>query len=264
MQRRSVLALLGLTLCLAEPLWAEPVSVRVGAYHFPPYMIRPESAHPDGLLFDLLTQLNAQQNQYHFEPVATSVQRRYQEFQQGRFDLAFFETPWWGWQGIDFEALPLGIEDDEVYVAKAEPGRDQSYFDRLAGKRLALFRGYRYGFAGFDADPERLIRQFNANLSYSHESNLLMVDKGRADVAVVTRSFLNLFLQKYPELKERFLVSQQADQVYRLNVFLRKQSLPGRDWLMQQLKQLRETGRLQPLLDKYGLRSVSGDLVSRF
>ena len=39
---------LGLLLCLALPALAAE-EVRVGAYHFPPYMVKPESAEPVGL-----------------------------------------------------------------------------------------------------------------------------------------------------------------------------------------------------------------------
>ena len=40
---------LGFLLCLALPALAAE-EVRVGAYHFPPYMVKPESAEPVGLV----------------------------------------------------------------------------------------------------------------------------------------------------------------------------------------------------------------------
>ncbi len=71
----------------------------------------------------------------------------------------------------------------ELFVAKSEELRGQQYFEQLQGKQLALYRGYHYGFAGFNSDPEFLSSTFNANLGHSHDSNLLMVMRGRADVA---------------------------------------------------------------------------------
>ena len=70
--------------------------------------------------------------------------------------MAIFENPQWGWQDIDAEAVDMRLEDAELFVARKEALRDQSYFEQLEGKRLALYRGYHYGFAQFNSDPEFL------------------------------------------------------------------------------------------------------------
>ena len=149
--------------------------VRVGAYHFPPYVVKPEGDHVGGLLPELLQALNQLQSDYRFTLVATSAMRRYRDLQNGRFDLILFDSPGWGWPGIAHAALDLHIIDAEVYVARLQPGRDEHYFDNLNGKRMALYSGYHYGFAGFNADQEQLRQTFQAVLTYSHDSNLLMV-----------------------------------------------------------------------------------------
>jgi hypothetical protein len=41
-----------------------------------------------------------------------------------------------------------------------------------------VFSGYHYAFANFNADPKYLATHFNATLTYSHDSNLLMVARG--------------------------------------------------------------------------------------
>ena len=51
-----------------------------------------------GLLPDLLATLNAQQSDYQFVLVPTSVTRRFRDFQSARYDLIMFESPTWGWQ----------------------------------------------------------------------------------------------------------------------------------------------------------------------
>lgn len=82
-------------LLMALPALAgEPV--RVGAYHFPPYVVKPESAQPEGVLPELLAAINALQSNYRFTLVPTSVTRRYRDLQSGRFDLILFESPGWG------------------------------------------------------------------------------------------------------------------------------------------------------------------------
>jgi hypothetical protein len=229
--------------------------IKVGAYNFPPYVIQAESALPQGLLPDVLAALNQQQSAYRFELVPTSVTRRYRDFQSARFDIMLFESPAWGWQGIPMGTLDMQVEDAEVYVAKAEPGRGQEFFTQFKGKRLALYRGYHYGFANFNADPKYLAREYNARLSYSHESNLLMVQRGRAEITVVTLSYLHSFQNDYPEQRGQLLVSTKADQIYQHKALLRSQAPIGFAALGALLQQLRSQGQLGKLLAQYQLRS---------
>jgi ABC-type amino acid transport substrate-binding protein len=247
-------------LSFALPVQAEH-EVRVGAYHFPPYVMKPESARPQGLLPELLEALNAVQDDYRFILVPTSVTRRYRDFSQGRYDLIFFESPDWGWQDMALDKLDLQIADAEVYVARAEEGRGQGYFSSLRGKRMALYSGYHYGFAGFNADQNYLAREFNAVLTYSHDSNLLMLLHDRVDISVVTRSYLRLYQREHPEQSARLLISERADQVYHHHVLLRPGSSLDRQQLQVLLERLAASGRLGELLAHYRL-SAAQDAAS--
>lgn len=251
---RVVQALLCFALsCLAAQSGLAAQLVKVGAYNYPPYVIQAESEQPQGLLPDLLAALNQQQSDYHFELVPTSVTRRYRDFQNARFDIILFESPAWGWQNIALNTLDLQVEDADIYVAKAEPGRDQAYFEQIKGKRLALYSGYHYGFANFNADPEYLTREYNAMLNYSHESNLLMVQRGRADITVVTRSYLYSFQQMFPEQRAQLLVSRKVDQIYHHETLLRPQAPITSTALGALLQQLRSQGQLNKLFSRYQL-----------
>jgi hypothetical protein len=164
--------------------------VRIGAAHFPPYTVRPEWCRHR---FAAATGRGAQRpaNDYQFVLVPTSIPRRFGDFKQGRVDMAIFENPDWGWKDIPHTDVDMGLEDAEIFVAQREDGRQQNYFADLTGKRLAMFSGYHYEFANFNADPKFLAETYNATLTYSHDSNLLMVLRGRADIALVTRSYLS-------------------------------------------------------------------------
>ncbi|TRX75795.1 PhnD/SsuA/transferrin family substrate-binding protein [Pseudomonas mangiferae] len=256
--RRVSLLLPLLCLVLGGPLSAAPQEVRVGAYDFPPYVSKPERRDPQGVLPDLLALLNAEQDDFHFVLVPTSNGRRYRDFRRGRFDMIFFESSGWGWEGIETRSLDMGSEDAELYVALAQEGRDQHYFDQLTDKRLALYNGYHYGFAGFDADVLSLTRSYQATITYSHDSNLLMVLHGRADVALVTRSYLQLYLDRNPGLADTFLVSQRLDQIYRHQALLRPSAPLDPDALAALLQRLRAEDRLGPLLRAYHI-TVTND-----
>ncbi|MCY1536058.1 hypothetical protein D9M68_714950 [compost metagenome] len=216
-------------------------------------MIKPESRKPSGLLPELLVALNQLQDDYQFILVPTSATRRYRDLESGRFDLILFESPDWGWEDTAHTALDLQIDDAEVYVARAEPGRDEAYFDQLKGKRLALYNGYHYGFAGFNADQRFLSQEFAAVLTYSHDSNLIMLLRGRADIAVITRSYLQIYQDRHPEQSSALLVSQRVDQVYRHHALFRPQASLGPETLAAFLRVLNEQGRLDELLGRYHL-----------
>lgn len=235
---------------LGGPLAAEQL-VNVAGVHFPPYVVKPESTPAQGLLPELLEALNQAQGEFRFVLVPTSVPRRFQDFEKGRLDLAIFENPAWGWQGIPHEALDMGLEDAEVFVARVAAGRDQSYFNRLRGKRLALYSGYHYAFADFNSDPEFLKKDFNATLTYSHDSNLLMVLRKRADIALITRSYIGDFLGRHPEYVDQLLVSERIDQLYRHQVLVRPGSPIKAEQIAVLLDRLRGNGRLAGIFGRY-------------
>nr|WP_255263342.1 transporter substrate-binding domain-containing protein [Pseudomonas aegrilactucae] len=235
---------------LATPVCAQE-EIKIGAAHFPPYTVRPEQGADTGLLPDLIKALNRVQDDYRFVLVPTSIPRRFRDFEEGRIDMAIFENPEWGWKGIRYVKVDIGLEDAEVFVTHNIDGRDQTYFQPLEGKRLALYSGYHYAFAGFNADPQYLKDTFQATLTYSHDSNLKMVQHDRADVALVTRSYLNDFLQRNRKYQGQFLVSHNVDQVYHHFALLRPQAPISGEAFAQLLQRLRENGQLLEIFRPY-------------
>ena len=230
---------------------AEP-EIKVASVHFPPYVYEAEPGR--GLLPQLLEALNRQQQDYRFVARKTSLARRFGDLRDGQIDLAIFENPDWGWQGIAAARVDMGLEDAEIYVAQARSGREQSFFQPLKGKRLALFKGYHYGFSGFANDPKLLREHYNAELAYSHDSILGLVLRGRADIGLLTRSWLQERQLREPELQKQLLVGDQVDQTYRHYMLLRPQSAITPAQLQAQLDQLRHSGELQRIFEPYGVR----------
>ena len=245
--------LIALTLFSSGGLLAEQV-VGVGAYNFPPYVDKAESAEPTGLLIDLIALANAEQKDYRFVLVPTSAARRYRDLASGRFDLILFESPDWGWQGTAYHAMPLNVNDAEVYVALRKPGRDQRYFDNLKDKRLSLYNGFHYGFADFNSDSDFLRSHYQVTLTYSHKSNLNMVLRDRADMTVINRSFFDTYAEQYPEQAKQFLVSDKVDQTYRHQMLLRADAAVPAEAIVKLQKQLEDNGKWPALLSRYHLK----------
>ncbi len=237
-------------------LAVDTVEIRIGAAHFPPYTVRPEQGADTGLLPQLAEALNQAQNRFHFVLVPTSIPRRFRDFEQGRVDMAIFENPEWGWQNIPHVAVDMGLEDAEVFVTRRVTGRDQRYFDDLKGKRLALFSGYHYAFAGFNPDPRYLATTYNATLTYSHDSNLLMVQRERADIALVTRSYLSDYEVRNPDSVGQLLASERIDQVYHHYALLRPQAKISGEEFAALLNQLRHGGELLKIFKPYQIQVI--------
>ncbi|KZN15705.1 MULTISPECIES: substrate-binding periplasmic protein [Pseudomonas] len=251
----SRLLLAALAVCCVLPSQAAQ-QVRVGAAHFPPYTVRPESGADTGLLPQLVEALNQLQTDYRFVLVPTSIPRRFNDFKEGRVDMAIFENPDWGWKDIAHTLVDMGLEDAEIFVAQKQPGRDENYFKDLTGKRLALYSGYHYEFASFNADPKYLAETYKATLTYSHDSNLLMVLRGRADIALVTRSYLSDYLLRNQKVGEQLLVSQRIDQVYHHYALIRPQAPITGEAFGKLLQGLRNNGQMLKIFDPYKIALV--------
>lgn len=260
--RVARLALLGLSAAFFCAQAMAQQEVRIGAAHFPPYTVRPEKGDDTGLLPEMVEALNRLQSDYRFVIVPTALPRRFQDLKQGRIDLAVFENPEWGWEGIDHISMDMGLEDAEVFVALRKGGRGQDYFDDLQGKRLALFSGYHYAFANFNVDPVWLASHFNAVLTYSHESNVQMVLRDRADIAPITRSWLIDYLGHNPQMAEHLLMSERVDQVYHHYAILRPGAPISAQMLRGYIRQLHDNGDMQRIFQPLRVAVLSTPKVS--
>ncbi|MFH1112466.1 MAG: transporter substrate-binding domain-containing protein [Pseudomonadota bacterium] len=226
--------------------------IGVGGYDFPPY-VREKDGKFSGLTLDLIAMLNAFQSKYRFEFVPTSSMRRYDDFENRAYDVIFFENVDWGWKEMPVDVSRDFARDGEVFTARNLPGRTQEYFDVLKGKSLLVYLGYHYPFARYDTAPERLLSKFNARTTVSHEANIRSVLAGRADLAVVTRSFLAGHLRNRPAEIPRLLVSQRIEQDYRHTVLVRKNIEPSIGELNGMIDRMEDAGYLSILLGKYGI-----------
>lgn len=252
----GLLAVASLFLACQDGVAQDRRIVTVGGYEFPPYVeLDRAGTSPHGLSIDLLSLLNQAQDKWDFRFFLTSPPRRYRDFAGGAFDMIAFESPDWGWtaSGQQFEASKVFFEDSEVYVARKAEGRGQSYFDDFSGKRMAGILGYHYGFAGFNADPAVLKDKFAMLLVTDHAASIEVVLRERADVAVVTKSYLLRYLAQHGEARDQLLVSDKVDQLYRLQILVKPGVGPSAAELDGLLDGLDADGRLPALFAKAGV-----------
>ena len=245
-----------LFLCAAFQVQArEPGIVKVGGYAFPPF-VDVSGKQTAGITIDLIRELNTVQDRYRFEFVPTSPKRRYHDFLQGAYDIIFFENILWGWEALPMDISKVFLTGGEVYIAKALPDRGQTYFDNLEGKSKTGILGYHYGFANFDASPVLLKDKYQMQLQTDHRLLIDTVLNGKADIAVVTASYLSYYLKRHPDVIPRLLISKKYDQAYRHTALIRKGTRPGADEINRLLDILEQNGRLKTVWEKYGIPSL--------
>lgn len=226
--------------------------IKVGGYIFPPY-VQESNGKFVGLTLDMIEMMNAFQSKYRFVFVPTSPMRRYEDFKNGVYDMIFFESTDWGWQGMEVEASKVFAKDYEVFVAAASKDHDQQFFDILKDKSLLVYLGYHYPFAGYNSDPAYLLEKFNARATVSHEANVRSVIADRADLAVVTKSYLSKFLMNNPSLIPKIMISTRIEQVYNHTVLVKKGISPSAAAINKLITSLEKPGYISILLGKYGI-----------
>jgi polar amino acid transport system substrate-binding protein len=235
----------------AMPAHAQQV-VKVGGYDFPPFVDkRPGST---SLTLDLIAALNAFQKKYVFEFVETSSKRRFIHFDERRYDLIFFESVDWGWQGKDVEASDVIMQGGAVYITRADKHKDQRYFNEFKGKSIWGILGYHYGFANFNPDLEFLKKNFNAHMTTSQDGLIEAAVAGRADISVVVKEYLQVYLQKHPGVEKQILVSKKFDAVNRYTILVRKGVNPDVHEINKFLAEMESAGVLKKLWGKYNLK----------
>lgn len=249
---RRIPTVLGLALaaCLAAAPAAAQQVVKLGAYHFPPYAVNT----PDGmggLVADLVVAMNEVQDDYVFEVVPTSAQRRYADLADGAFDAIAFENLDWGWEGQDVVASDAFMSGAEIYVAKDGPGMGQGFFEDIGSHSIAAVYGYHYGFADYNADPAWLHRNFVVEQPLNPCTSLYYVMEGRVDLAVVPELFLDVFLKGHPEFLGKFLVADKVDQTYHHTIVTRADGPLPVEAINAILAELKRSGALDGMVAAY-------------
>jgi len=236
-----------LSLAIIAPSTYAQKIVLVGLAHFPPF-IEAREQKVGGLAADMLQLMNQHQDKYIFQGVPTLANTRHKIFGMGRYDMSMFDNLAWGWSDYEVDSSEVFLKGGEVYIARVEPGRDESYFKNFKNKTMIGIKGYHYKFADFNADEAFLISNFNMQLTKSNTGSITMLLSGnRGDIAVVSKSFLAKYFNKHPQARQQILVSKKIDQAYNHSIIIRKGIKPSIDEINQILKALNQNGKLPKL-----------------
>lgn len=257
-----MVALLAVGLTLSEA--SAETEIRVGVYNFPPIASINEDNEVTGLLAETLERVDRAHQDIRFKIIHTSPHRRHLDFEAGLYDVIFFESPNWGWENYDFNATIPILTDEDIYLALKKPGRDLSFFDDVSKRRIVAISGYHYGFANLETNNAKLEKRFSIEFSNSHRRNINLIKADRpsvAEVAVVSRAYLQKHLERHPEDWDTFLVSEVPDQSYRLSIITRKDGPVDANDMVRLFEPLMESGQYRLLVEQWGLQLPPGFLT---
>lgn len=222
------------------------INVRVGAYQFPPYL-NFSKTNSSGKTLELIDALNKIQKKYNFQLVVTSPSRRYIDF-GNKFDLMFYEDLSWGWNEINLETSDISLKDEEVFISTTNYYKDTNFIKDIKTKKILLIKGFHYSFAAYNASEDYLNKNFNVVFSTSPQNTLDFLFNGRAQIAIITKSFLTDYLIKNPSKKTSILINDTPDQIYNLTMLISQNSPISKEEFDNLLKKLKTSEKYKHLL----------------
>ena len=235
-------------------------NINVGGYMFPPF-VNTSSGKPIGLTLDLIELFNQQHSEFNFQFILTSPKRRYIDFRRGKIDALFFESKQWSWDNYSISPTQVFLQGGEVYITKNDNKKTQVYFENIKKRSLVGILGYHYQFANFESNEYKLKRDFDIQLVTSPSTLINQVISQKADIGIITRSFLAKYLVDNPSMKGQLLVSDKSDQTYDHTLLIRNDSLFSVQKANLLINKVINNGTLKALLLKYGLKPT--DLPSK-
>lgn len=241
-----------IAVCFAFSVHARE-EVLVSVTHFPPFYNVTQDNTVSGLGIDLLDTFNKIQDEYLFKPVIASAMRRHKMFDEGRYDLSFFDHMEWGWQGKDVDTTEVYLEGGEVFITANEPDRDQSFFKDIERKSIAAMLGYHYRFADYVSDPQSLKRRFDIVLTDTQDQIIKLVLNKRVDIGIITETYLKKYFQTNLTSRSKILQSQTYDHPYKFRTILRKNGPVSVQEIEQLINTVRTSNAHKWIKEKYGI-----------
>lgn len=252
MFKKILLPLILLILFGSMSVNAAEISIRADEWY--PFNGDPKSNMPGFMIeiADVIFKKNGHKVDYKNMPWERSIDM----VRKGKFDCVVGattdETP-----DFKFPSLSLG-QDVTQFFAKKDSNWTYSGVDSLKNVRLALISGYDYGdeIAGYVDSQKGTDRVQMLGGNNALEQNIKKLIAGRLDVVAESTMVMNAKLQ---ELKVAGQLKSVGDLDEPYDVYIacspaKPSSQKYVDMLSKGMEELRASGELKAILDKYGLK----------
>jgi ABC-type amino acid transport substrate-binding protein len=235
----------------AQEPWVRK-TIKVGGYVWEPVVFL-SGRNYQGLTLDLIDAANKAQGDFEFEFVLTTPENRYRDFQQGKFDMIFFEDIDWGWNAHPVNATIAQAKGTELYIALNTSGRDQRFFQNIKEKNISAVKGFHYSFAGSNTSEDYLKKHFKIRLH--DQSSLVLEDilDEKSEIGVINSLYLQYAIVENYKIEKQLLIGQKFDQDFTLSTLVRKNSAMTVAQMNVLLNRLKDEGVLKAIWDKYQL-----------
>ncbi|HOX18417.1 MAG TPA: transporter substrate-binding domain-containing protein [Spirochaetales bacterium] len=209
-----------------------------------------------GLGQDLVDALNAHQSNYEFTYVLMPTLRVTEMVGSGLIDLASLHNIAWGWDSDKAVATMDLFVARDVFIARKEALRGESFFDGIGTLPMVGVIGFHYRFAGYSEDQAALRRDFNLVLVKDELTVIRMILEGRGDIGIVASTTLDYLRKVDPALHARLLVSERYDSEYSRHYVVSPVSPLKAAELDGYLRILARNGSLSAIFERYGLKAL--------
>ena len=237
--------LLGLAWWCTSALASEQITL-FSYQHKPPYIV--DSKSRQGLYFDLAEQLNAHLPKYHF--VIRQIPRKRLDYLLSRDQLqgiVLGTSPGWFPDAQRHLWSEAFIDDANLLVSRSQGEVSRLSARDLIGRRLGVVSGHRYPELDELLGSARISREAGV----SESANLLRLQRGWIDAAVVGKRTLDFYLQEQHDLHRQLYVAQPALRRYQRSLLVPTSYA----WLLPELNRvivaLKQTPSWQARLEHY-------------
>ena len=206
-----------------------------------------------GLSVDILQALNQLQDTYYFEQSLVATLRYRELIKQQRIQMAAFSNLNWSWDTDTVQAsLPM-IHDRDIYIALNKDGHHEmlNALDPSTSKAGVL--GFHYRLVNFSKDQNQIKESQNMILVENEMSVFNMIVLKRANIGIVSQSFLHYMQSQDTMHKHQILIADEVDSVYDRYYVIHKQAPISIEVFNQLLRDLNQSGALKRIYDSYGL-----------
>jgi polar amino acid transport system substrate-binding protein len=183
--------------------------------HKPPYVI--DGERQQGLYYELAEQLNAYLPQYRF--VVRQIPRRRLDYllSKDQLDgLVLGTSPDWFRDAPRHLWTEAFIDDANLLVSRSQGEVSRLSADQLGGRRLGVVSGHHYPELDGLLGKERISRE----AGISESANLLRLQRGWLDAAVIGKRTLDFYFQEQRGLRRQLYVAQPPLRTYQRSLLV--------------------------------------------
>ena len=244
-QKLTIVLLSISVLIMGEIASAQPLIVSFGCNNTEPYALLEGEQLVGGIIKDMMDELAKELGR---EVRYMDVPRKRIEpyLLSGKLHICPIFNPAWGKDSAQYDwSIPL-FQESNLFVVSAKRAFPVKTFDDLNGKRLGTILGYCYPGLMEKFDRQEIKRDDVTSL----EQNFKKLEAGRIDCLIDSNILIDYYLKKH-DAYDKFVIAEKVASTHDIQSMFSKQIPISIDRINAAFQQLKESGKIAEILDKY-------------